>query len=208
MNVSEQVAQALLAVGAVGFTPKNPVTFKSGILSPVYIDSRRLPFSPAQWHIVVEAFQHAIRENEITFDLIAGIAVAGIPHSAVLGYTMGLPSIFVRKATKDYGKQQRIEGGIVTDQRVLLVEDMVTTGTSSLSGVYALRESGAIVTDCLAIISYGLPESLSAFSNEQVKLHALTSFSRIWTYAKPTLPIETITAVEAWQADPHNWKPA
>src|SRR5262245_62097897 len=106
-----QVARALLEIEAVGFSPQAPVTFKSGIVSPVYVDSRRLPYHPLQWRLVIEAFK-ALAET-LAFDVIAGVAVGGVPHSSALAYVMQKPSVFVRKDAKEHGKKQLVEGGQV-----------------------------------------------------------------------------------------------
>ncbi len=203
----EEIAAVLLDIGAVGFSPEHPITFKSGIRAPVYVDNRRLPFHPAAWAQVIAGL--ASLAEGLTFDAIAGIEAAGIPHSAALGYHMGQPSLFVRKATKAHGTAQRIEGGKVSGRTILLVEDLVTTGGSSLSGVGALREAGAEVHDCLAITSYGFDEAARAFAEANVHLHTLTDFPTIWRVARwrsdITRPI--IQAVEDWWRDPHHWTP-
>ncbi len=212
MSVSEhaiqaEVARALLTINAVVFTPHEPITFKSGIQSPVYVDNRRLPFWPVQWHTVIEALQQVIALHGITFHVIAGIEAAGIPHSAALGYAMHLPSVFVRKQAKEHGTRRRIEGGDISGRRVLLVEDLVTTGGSSLSGVEALREAGAIVEHCMCITSYGFPETQHGFDAANVRLTPLTSFSTIVVEAcKMGLFGEgELDVLESWMRDPHGW---
>ncbi len=203
------IANTLLDIGAVGFTPAAPVTFKSGILSPVYVDSRRLPYHPKHWHMVIDGFRMWIREHNITFDAIAGIEAGGIPHSAALGYALEKPSLFVRKASKSHGKRNRVEGGDVGGRQILLVEDMVTTGSSSLNGVEALREAGATVTDCICIVSYGFAEAFSAFDAAAVRLHILAPFEVIVAQAheRGSFDDATLAVLQAWHADPHNWAP-
>ncbi len=203
----ERIAAALLEIGAVGFRTDDPITFKSGILSPVYCDNRTFPYWPAQWKRVIEGFASLIDEEGIGFDVLGGIEAAGIPHSAALGYAIGRPSIFVRKQPKEHGKRARIEGGDVEARRVLLVEDLVSTGGSSLSGVNALRDAGATVTDCLAIISYGFAEAAEAFRTAGVKLHTLTSFNDVLASGLHSGDISeaTATIVRDWLGDPHGW---
>ena len=138
--LEQDIARALLEIEAVQFRPDDPVTFKSGMISPVYVDNRRLIFHPHAWSLVIEGFRAHIAAQGLAFDVIAGIEAAGIPHSSVLAYTLGAPSVFVRKQAKEHGLKSAVEGGDVTGQRVLLVEDMVTTGGSSLKGVESLRE--------------------------------------------------------------------
>ena len=202
MSIESEVARALLEIGAVGFNPKQPITFKSGIESPVYVDNRRLPFHPAHWRIVIEGFRALIERDHIRFDVVAGIEAAGIPHSAALAYSSSIPSVFVRKQAKEHGTRSRIEGGDVANLRTLLVEDLVTTGGSSLSGVAAMREAGAVVEDCFAIISYGFAEARSAFDEAGVRLHTLTSFDDILKAAGDTIDQVTI---QDWLRDPHGW---
>ncbi len=206
-EIQEQVARALLEIQAVVFAPHAPITFKSGILSPVYVDNRRLPFWPAQWQIAIEGMQQLIAARDITFDVIAGIAAGGIPHSAALAYTLKRPSVFVRKEAKEHGTRGQIEGGDVTNRRVLLVEDMVTTGSSSLAGVEALRAAGAIVTDCLSITSYGFAEADQAFEAAGVRLHPLAPFAIIVAQASQMGLFDTaaLDQIEAWMRDPHHW---
>lgn len=201
------VAEALLAIGGVGFRPEDPLTFKSGIVSPVYCDNRTFPFWPVHWKQVIDGFAALTERENLPFDVIGGIETAGIPHSAALAYAMGRPSIFVRKQAKEHGKRNRVEGGDVAGKRVLLVEDLVTTGGSSLSGVEALREAGATVTDCLAIISYGFPAAREAFAAARVTLHTLTDFETVLDGATASgLLHETGAAdVRDWMRDPHGW---
>ena len=201
------VASALLSIGGVGFRLEDPITFKSGIISPVYCDNRTFPYWPAEWKQVIAGFAAMIASRGIAYDAIGGIEAAGIPHSAALGYAMGKPSLFIRKQPKEHGKRARIEGGDVDGKRVLLVEDLVTTGGSSLSGVTALREAGATVTDCLAIISYGFPEAGGAFAAAGVTLHTLTNFEVVLRIARERgmLDADGSAEIEAWLADPHGW---
>lgn len=201
------VAQALLEIQAVGFTPKNPIKFKSGILSPVYVDNRRLPFFPTQWRIIIQAFQNIITTRNIPHDVVAGVAVGGIPHSATLAYQLQKPSVFIRKEAKEHGKQKRVEGGDVLNLRVLLIEDLVTTGSSSLSAVQSLREEGAIVTDLFAIVSYGFSEATQAFHQSEMTLHTLTSFRIILetAIAQNRFTPEETFLIEDWFRDPYQW---
>lgn len=207
MNNSQKIAQALLHIGAVGFCVENPVTFTSGIKAPVYVDNRKFPFWPEQWRLVIEGFQTLLEEKQISFDVIAGIEAAGIPHSSALAYTLQKPSVFVRKKPKGYGTNKRVEGGEIQGKHVLLIEDLVTTGGSSLAGVQALRDQGVQVTDCLVIVTYGFPESQKTFQEAKVNLHALTSFEHILQEAENQSKITPgeNEKIQAWLKDPHNW---
>jgi len=207
MDYQKEIARALLEIGAVGFKPKEPLTFKMGMISPVYVDNRIFPSHPEKFHLVIEGFQNLVKEKNIDFDMVAGIAVGGIPYSAVLGYEMGKPSVFVRKESKGYGKNKRVEGGDVNRKKILLVEDLVSTGSSSLSGVLALREEGALLENCVIIVSYEFPESKENFEKEKVMLHALTNFPTIFDQAVEMKKIseEEKKIVEDWYTDPWGW---
>jgi orotate phosphoribosyltransferase len=225
-HVSRQaavVARALLEAGAVTLTPDAPVTFKSGLRSPVYVDNRRLISQPRPWHTVIEAFEAELLEgallegellegaaSDARDDLvIAGVESAGIPHSSALAFATGRPSVFVRKAAKEHGLGRRVEGGEVAGRSVVLVEDMVTTGGSSLAAVEALREAGASVSGCLAIITYGFGEAVAAFADAGVQLRVLTTFEDVIREALAARRIGESSAalVRSWLADPHDWRP-
>src|SRR3989344_2514201 len=200
MDTEQKVAHALLKIGAVGFVPDNPITFKSGIVSPIYIDNRKLPSHPNEWKIVIDAFSKIIKKENIKLDVLAGVAAAGIPHSAALGFFTKKPSVFVRKEVKDHGTKRMVEGGSVLNRNVLLIEDLVTTGGSSLNAVQNLRKEGAKVNNCLVIVSYNFPSAANAFSKAKVKLHAITSFPIILDEAKKLGLIkgDKLKQVENW----------
>jgi orotate phosphoribosyltransferase len=207
MRMSMDVAQALVRIGGVGFSAAAPITFKSGLLSPVYCDNRRFPFHPAEWARVIAAFERVIAQDAIGVEVIGGIEAAGIPHSAALGFAMKLPSIFIRKEAKGYGAKKRVEGGDVAGKRVVLVEDLVTTGSSSLSAVEALRSEGAIVSDCLAILQYGFVEAQENFARAGVTLHATTTFDEVLEAATQAGRLSSGDAetVRDWLHDAPGW---
>jgi orotate phosphoribosyltransferase len=204
---SREIAEALIAIDGVGFRPHDPVTFKSGILSPVYCDNRRFPFWPEHWTKVIRGFEAMVKEQGIAMEVVAGVEAAGIPHSAALGFAMQVPSIFVRKEAKGHGTKKRVEGGDVLGRRVVLVEDLVTTGSSSMAAVEALRDEGAIVSDCLAIISYNFPEAVELFAQKGIRLHAATKFEAVLQVAlkRGMIDAEGAEIVGDWLRDPHGW---
>ncbi len=208
--MKQSIANALLDIGAVGISPDAPITFKSGLISPVYVDNRALIFHPDAWRAVIKGFQALIDARDLRFDVIAGVAVGGVPHSSALAFSAGCPSVFIRKEAKGHGKGNRIEGGGVLGRSVLLVEDLVTTGGSSLSAVAALRAAGADVSDVLAIVSYEFPEANAAFESADVRLHTLTDFDTLLAAARQRELIRSDqdTQIRAWLADPRAWAPA
>jgi len=203
MDTSYKVAQALLKIGAVKFVLDNPITFKSGIVSPVYVDNRIFPFNPTEWQTVIEGFAELIQTNNLNAEIIAGVEAAGIPHSSALGFLLKKPSVFVRKQAKDHGTKKLVEGGNVSGRKVVLVEDLVSTGISSLSAVEMLRQEGAVVSDCLVIVSYGFTSAKQAFKDAGVKMHSLTSFPVILEEAKKQNLIDEdgFKKIEAWFAE-------
>lgn len=207
LNLTQSIAKALLSINAVRFSLDAPVTFKSGIVSPVYVDNRQLIYHPSAWHIIIEGFKETIHQKSLDYDVIAGVAVGGVPHSSALAYIMEKPSVFVRKEAKEHGKGKRVEGGDVTDKRVLLVEDLVTTGGSSLSGVESLRESGAVLTDTIAIVSYDFTEATQAFQDAKLNLHTLTNFDVILEVAlsENRFSQQEADTIREWFNDPHDW---
>lgn len=205
MTVAQQVAHALLDIGALRFQPDKPLTFKSGIVSPVYVDNRRLPYHPIQWRVIIEAFAHLLDRSAWPCDVIAGVATAGIPHSAALAFFRQTPSVFVRKEAKEHGTGQLIEGGSVDNQCVVLLEDMVTTGSSSLQAVEALRLAGATVEHCMCITTYGFADA--AFKAVGVSLYALADFNTLVDIAveRGDLLEEQRPLIFDWLADAPGW---
>jgi orotate phosphoribosyltransferase len=204
---SKEIAAALIEIGGVGFKPTQPITFKSGIKSPVYCDNRRFPFWPEQWAKVIDGFAQMITERGIDAEIVGGVEAAGIPHSAALGFATKRPSVFIRKEAKEHGTKKRVEGGDVGGRRVVLVEDLVTTGMSSLAAVEALREEGAVVTDCVAIISYGFPDAVTMFAEQGVTLHATTDFETVLPIAEERglLDAGEAAIVRDWLMEPRGW---
>lgn len=184
MTMEQKVARALLKIGAVGFVLDKPITFKSGIVSPVYVDNRKLPFHPAEWKVIIQSFSKIIKKEKIKIEVIAGVEAAGIPHSAALGFFMKKPSVFVRKVAKDHGTKKLIEGGSILNKNVLLIEDLVSTGMSSLAAIEKIKKDGGKVSNCLVIVSYNFPVAKIEFKKAKVKLHTLTSFPIILQEAK------------------------
>jgi orotate phosphoribosyltransferase len=207
MTREQKVAQALLKINAVGFSFNNPIRFKSGILSPMYVNNRNLPYYPVEWETVIDELTDILSEKKIKYDIIGSVELGGVSHASVIGFCLGKPSVIVRKQAKEHGMKERIVGGPVKDFRVLSFEDLVTTGGSSLEATEVLREAGAIVNDCVSIVSYGFPEASTAFDKANVKLYALVGFH---TIVNEALQMEKITEAQyenlySWHTDPHGW---
>ncbi len=207
MTTEQKIARILLQIGAVRFNPGKPVVFKSGIISPVYVDNRKLPFHPKEWQAVTKGFEDIIKKKKISFDALAGVAVGGVPHSSALAFSLKKPSVFIRKEAKNHGTKSLVEGGDIKNKKIILIEDMVSTGASSLKAVKEIKKAGGMIKDCLVIVSYDFKEGKDNFKNAGVKLHALTSFPVILIEATTLgiLKIEEVVKIQQWFSDPHGW---
>ncbi len=208
--MSNPTARILLKNNIIGLVKGKPVRFKSGILSPVYTDNRKLSSYPKAWRQIIVALFQMIKEKKINFDVIAGIESAAIPHSAALSFFMKKPSVFVRKEVKVHGLQKRVEGMNISGKKALLIEDTISTGGSSISGIMALREEGAIVTDCISIVNYNFPEVMPNFKKAGVKIYSLVSFIDVISEAVDLkyFSKKEGTEISIWLKNPHVWSNA
>lgn len=176
MQASKETARILLTTGAVSISLDKPFRYASGILSPIYCDNRLVISFPEERRRVVDHLVERIRTESgaAAAEVVAGTATGGIPWAAWVADRLELPMVYVRAAAKEHGRGNRVEGKLTAGQRVVVVEDLVTTGGSSLSTVDALTEAGAMVASCVVIFSYDLPAASAAFAARGVPLFALT----------------------------------
>ena len=175
MNIAAQVAQQLLQIKAIKLSPQNPFTWASGIKSPIYCDNRIVLSHPVARNIVKEALvKKALQFGK--FDVIAGVATAGIPHGALLADAMNMPFIYVRSKAKEHGRQNLIEGEIKGGERVLVIEDLISTGGSSVKAIESVREAGCEVVGALAIFSYGFEKAKRTFDAANCKFDTLSNY--------------------------------
>lgn len=209
MSPADAIAADLLRIGAVALLPDRPFTWASGRLSPVYTDNRLILSYPDVRTRVAAAFLRALTEaGEV--DAVSATATAGIPHGALLADRAGLPFSYVRSAAKGHGRQNRIEGRVEAGQRVVLVEDLVSTGGSVLSAAEALREAGADVVAVLAVFTYGFPEADRAFAEAGLPLVTLTDFAALADAARESgaLGEGAWDVLRDWRRDPAAWSAA
>ncbi|MBP5289600.1 MAG: orotate phosphoribosyltransferase [Clostridia bacterium] len=180
------VARDLLAIQAVFFRPEEPFTWASGIKSPVYCDNRLTLTAPAVRTRVEEGLATLIRENYPDVQVLMGTSTAGIAHAAITGHLMGLPMGYVRSGAKDHGRQNRIEGKLVPGQKVVIVEDLISTGGSVIEVAEALREEGADVLGVVSIFTYGMKKGLDRLAEAGLKNVSLTDFDCIARVAAET----------------------
>lgn len=204
---SSNIAKIQLEKKAVTLNVKDPYTYASGIRSPIYCDNRQLISYPEQFEYIANAFIELINQNNIEFDILAGTATAGIPWAAFLAIKLKKPMVYVRSSAKAHGKGNQIEGAYQANQKVLVIEDLISTGGSSFAAVEALREAGLEVENCLAIFTYDMQKANDTFSNGNCNIHTLTNFSTLINTAEQIGAIsqqEKECALE-WNAAPSEW---
>ena len=179
MELSRTIAQDLLSIRAVFFRPDEPFTWASGIKSPVYCDNRLTLTAPAVRTHVEEGLAAVIRENYPDAEVLMGTSTAGIAHAAITAHLMGLPMGYVRSGAKDHGRQNQIEGRLEPGQKVVVVEDLISTGGSVIEVVNVLREAGAEVLGIASIFTYGMKKGLDRLAEANVKNVSLTNFDVI-----------------------------
>ena len=178
-NISTLIAKDLLKIKAVFFRPEEPFTWASGIKSPVYCDNRLTLTAPEVRNDVENALAETIRREYPDVEVLMGTSTAGIAHAAITGHILGLPMGYVRSGSKDHGRQNQIEGKLEKGQKVVVVEDLISTGGSVIEVVNVLREAGAEVLGIVSIFTYGMQKGLDRLAAAQVKNVSLTNFDTI-----------------------------
>ena len=207
MNEQRAIASRLMEIDAVSLSADPPFTWASGRKSPIYCDNRLLMSSPEARRDVARAFAALIEKNDWRPDVIAGTATAGIPHAAWLAEILDLPMIYVRGAAKQHGKGNQIEGRLVAGQKVLLVEDLISTGGSSVAAAQAVVEAGGDLIAVAAIFTYGLAKADAVFQEAGIAFQTLTSFPILLEEAlsQGHLTAEQKDILAGWQRDPAAW---
>ena len=177
--MEKRIAKDLLKIKAVFFRPEEPFTWASGIKSPVYTDNRLTLTAPEVRDDVENGLAELIRQNYPDVEVLMGTSTAGIAHAAIVGHIMNLPMGYVRSGSKDHGRQNQIEGRLEAGQKVVVVEDLISTGGSCIEVVNVLREAGAEVLGIVSIFTYGMKKGLERLAAAEVKNVSLTNFNVI-----------------------------
>ncbi len=206
-NYAAKVARHLLEIKAVKLSPNEPFTWASGILSPIYCDNRVALSYPAVRNFLKQCLKEASENFE--FNTVAGVATAGIPHGTLLADALGDPFVYVRASAKDHGRKNLIEGELPQNAKVLVVEDLISTGGSCLKVVEALQAAGAEVSGVMAIFEYGFDQAKKEFADHHVPYHTLTDYD---TLVKEAVAIGYITendlaTLHKWRENPKGWAP-
>lgn len=178
-TIKETIAKDLLSIKAVFFRPNEPFTWASGIKSPVYCDNRLILTAPAVRGRVEAAIAETVRREYPEAEVLMGTSTAGIAHAAIAAHLMGLPMGYVRSGAKDHGRQNRIEGKLEAGQKVVVIEDLISTGGSVIEVVEALREVGAEVLGIVSIFTYGMQKGLDRLAAANVINHSLSNFDTL-----------------------------
>ena len=203
---ASQVADHLLKIKAIKLQPKNPFTWASGLKSPIYCDNRVLLSYPAIRKDIIQAFREKSSQFE-PFDVVAGVATAGIAYGALLAEALDKPFIYVRSKAKAHGMQNLIEGYLPENSTVLVIEDLISTGKSSLAACKALLEDGEQIKAVLAIFSYGFDIAKEVFDAENIPTDTLSNYARLIEVAYSTNYIneEERNMLNAWNSNPKQW---
>jgi len=203
-----QIASMLLKIQAIKLNTEKPFIWSSGWKSPIYCDNRLSLSYPEIRNTIKHALVQAIRENFFTAEAIAGVATAGIAQGALVADLMNLPFLYVRPKPKDHGMQNLIEGRIVKKQKVVVVEDLVSTGGSSLKAAQALKEAGFEVLGMVSIFNYGFDIATRNFYDANTSLISLCDYQNLLKYAldEQYISENQMISLKAWRVDPANWK--
>ncbi len=203
------LAEKLLKISAIKLQPEMPFTWASGWNSPIYTDNRKTLSYPEVRSFIKVEMCRLIMENFPQPDAIAGVATGAIAMGALVADTMGLPYIYVRSTPKDHGLENLIEGNLKPGQKVVVIEDLISTGGSSLKAVEAIRAAGCEVVGMVAIFTYGFPIAVKRFKDAGVDLCTLSNYNSMLEAALETEYIrpEDVETLKEWRKDPANWTP-
>jgi orotate phosphoribosyltransferase len=206
-EMKKEIAAHLLEIGAVSLEPQEPFTWSSGLKSPIYCDNRLTLAYPNVRNAIADGLTKLIRAHFSDVEAIAGTATAGIPHAAWVSERLNLPMCYVRNQAKGHGKGKQIEGKVAKGQKVVVVEDLISTGGSSLNAVRALREEGCQVLGIVAIFTYGLEKAKQAFAENNVEVYTLTDYDTLIETAVElgVVTEQDLTTLRKWRENPEEW---
>jgi len=208
LEIAEQVADFLLEIKAVILRPEQPFKWASGWNSPIYCDNRLILSYPEHRSFLKEHFSNAIAKHFNDVELIAGVATAGIAHAALIADCMNLPMAYIRSKAKEHGTGQLIEGKIDTDQKVVIVEDLISTGKSSLQAAEAVINLPASVCGMVAVFTYGFNEAQKAFEDKEIPYICLSNYEVLIqrAIAKGYVKEKDLSLLEEWRKNPSEWR--
>ena len=206
---NNDVVHSLLQIKAIKLNTANPFTWASGWTSPIYCDNRKTLSYPAIRKLISQEFTKMITSKYPDVEVIAGVATGAIAHGILVAENMGLPFVYVRSVPKNHGLENLIEGEVQPGKKVVVVEDLISTGQSSLKAVEALRGRGCIVQGMVAIFTYGFAEALNNFIQSNVNLDTLANYNELIDQAVSEKYVgkDHLVLLKSWREDPANWHP-
>ena len=207
MTLAKEIARDLLKIKAVYLKPEEPFTWASGIKSPIYTDNRVTLAYPETRTLIEDGFVEKIRAEFPDVEVIAGTATAGIPHGAIIADKMNLPFAYIRSKPKDHGAGNQIEGRVAPGQKMVVIEDLISTGGSVLDAIAAAKREGADVIGAAAIFTYELPKADKNFNDAGVKLVTLSNYTELIHLAEQEgyINAEGLTLLKRFKEDQENW---
>ena len=208
LDIAKQVAKSLLQINAIILQPNNPFKWAAGWNSPIYCDNRKTLSYPEIRNYIRQGLVAVIKNHYKGANVIAGVATAGIPHGVLVAEELGLPFIYVRAKAKEHGKQNQIEGYFEKGQSVILVEDLISSGKSSLEAASALKEVGMKVKGMVSIFTYGFDTASENFKNANCEYISLCDYNTLLPEAikQKYIDKEDLAILKQWQENPSNWK--
>jgi len=206
-RLEDIVAEKLLKIKAVKVQPSNPFTWASGWKSPIYCDNRKTLSYPQLRTFIKIELARLVKEKYDDVDVIAGVATGAIAQGAMVADELGLPFVYIRSSPKDHGLENLIEGDLKPGQKVVVIEDLISTGGSSLKAVEAIRKDGCEVLGMMAIFTYGFPVAADQFKAAGVELTALSNYEAVLEHLLKTEFIgkDEMETLQEWRKDPANW---
>ena len=206
-NYKSKTAELLLKVKAIKLNLSDPFTWTSGLKSPIYCDNRILLSDPISRNIIAEYFSEIIKNKYDDVEVIAGVATGAIGIGILVAQKLNLPFIYVRPESKKHGRKNQIEGKFYENQKIVIIEDLISTGKSSLNAAKALRESNLKVMGMVAIFTYGFNKSIENFKKNKIDLDTLSDYNELIKKATDTKYVSDIDSVtlRKWNEDPENW---
>lgn len=207
MKRETAVAEKLLQINAVKLSIQNPFTWASGWKSPIYCDNRRILSFPHVRDFIKSEMTNAVFTEFPDADVIAGVATAGIPHGALVADLLSLPFIYVRSKPKEHGMGNQIEGVLNPGQKVVVIEDLVSTGKSSMEAVEAIKAAGGEVIGLCSVFNYGFDVAANLFGNAGIKIVSLSNYDALLQLAleKNAIPADELERLKAWRTMPSEW---
>ena len=206
-NVAQKCAEFLLQIKAIKLEPTNPFTWASGLKSPIYCDNRKTLSYPEIRTYIRQELAGIVKQHYSDAEVVAGVATGAIAQGALVAQELGLPFVYVRSEEKKHGLENLIEGVISAGQKVVVIEDLVSTGKSSLKAVEALRNAGCLVQGMTSIFTYELPVATQRFEESKVDLVSVTNYSTLIEFAQQhnLITEEQKSLLKKWREDPENW---